>query len=198
MKLRTLFILFTILSLAAFAALGTAQASGLRIIPKPHKSYSLSFYNTHTQERLLTTYRTGGLYHEAALGDISWIMRDHRSGEVTDINRDLLGYLSEIKTVLADRYPHKEIEFHIISGYRSPKTNSRMRAAGGGQAKSSRHMFGDAIDIRIPGVPTSEIRDIAWCLQKGGVGYYRGSDFVHIDTWKIRHWNWAPTANTCS
>jgi uncharacterized protein YcbK (DUF882 family) len=91
----------------------------------------------------------------------------------------------------------EQITFHVISGYRSPKTNEMLRRAGGGQAKKSRHMHGDAIDIRIPDVPSALVRDVAWCLQAGGVGYYRGSNFVHVDTHKVRHWNWSPENVSC-
>jgi uncharacterized protein YcbK (DUF882 family) len=46
----------------------------------------------------------------------------------------------------------------------------------------------EAIDIRLPGVPTAVVRDAALQLHRDGVGYYRGSDFVHVDVGRVRRW----------
>ncbi len=175
----------------------TAQASSFFDRWGKSQERVLDFYNTHTHETLSATFWRNGRYNVQALQKINWILRDHRSGDVRDMSYELMNYLHAIKLELRQRYPEQEIVFHVISGYRSKATNDMLRARGGGQAKTSRHMLGDAIDIRVPGIDSAEIRDIAWCLQRGGVGYYRGSDFVHIDTHKIRHWHWAPTAQTC-
>ena len=78
--------------------------------------------------------------------------------------------------------------FQVISGYRSPRTNASLRAAGGGQAGHSLHMRGQAVDVRLADVSSASIRDAARELGLGGVGYYRGEDFVHLDTGRIRHW----------
>ncbi len=161
------------------------------------QSRSLAFYNTHTRETLDVTYWRNGRYDKQALEKINWILRDHRRGEPTNVSPDVLNYLHEVLEIVAKRHPDIEMRAHIISGYRSPMTNAALRAGGGGQAPKSRHMHGDAIDFRIPGVETAEIRDIAWCLQRGGVGYYRGSDFMHIDTHTVRHWNWSPRNGMC-
>ncbi len=159
---------------------------------------TLSFYNTHTHERLETTYWRNGRYDPAALEAVNKFMRDHRNGHVHTISPELLNLLSGLKSELERRHPHKEITFHVISGYRSAQTNDMLRARGGGQAKKSRHVQGDAMDIRVPGIESSEIRDIAWCMQRGGVGYYRGSDFVHVDTSRVRYWNWKPANGLCA
>lgn len=159
---------------------------------------SLSFYNTHTQESIDVSYWRGGRYDHGALETINAFLRDHRNGHVHTISPDLLNLLYGIKQELKTRYPQKDITFHVISGYRSPASNEMLRAKGGGQAKNSRHMQGDAIDIRVPGIKTTELRDIAWCFQRGGVGYYKGSDFVHVDTAKVRSWNWTPKAGMCN
>ncbi len=78
--------------------------------------------------------------------------------------------------------------FQVISGYRSPETNAILKATRGGQASHSLHMTGQAIDIRLADVSTDFIRDAALDLGRGGVGYYRGADFVHVDTGRVRHW----------
>lgn len=159
---------------------------------------TLSFYNTHTNETLDVTYWRNGRYDSAALEQINTYLRDHRNGHVHTMSYELMNLLHTLKGELARRNPGQEIVFHVISGYRSAATNEMLRANGGGQAKKSRHMNGDAIDIRVPGIDTAQIRDIAWCLQRGGVGFYKGSDFVHVDTHKVRHWNWSPRAGMCN
>lgn len=158
---------------------------------------TLSFYNTHTRERITVEHRSGGTLIHAAMEQVGRVMRDHRSGQSREMSPRLLDLLVDVQAELIRRHPGKPIEFHIISGYRAPQTNAAMRARGGGQAKNSRHMHGDAVDIRVPGIKTAEVRDIAYCLKRGGVGMYNGSDFVHVDVWNVRTWNWQPTAQTC-
>lgn len=63
-----------------------------------------------------------------------------------------------------------------------------MHSHSNGVAKNSLHMQGKAVDIRIEGVNTRDIRDAAISLQQGGVGYYPSSDFVHVDTGMVRYW----------
>jgi uncharacterized protein YcbK (DUF882 family) len=81
-----------------------------------------------------------------------------------------------------------EPHYDIISGYRSAQTNETLRNKGGGQAKNSQHIQGKAIDVRLKGVATLRLRDLARDLKRGGVGYYPKSDFVHVDTARVRYW----------
>ena len=147
----------------------------------------LSFYHLHTGETLnCATYWAHGTQQNDALTDIYQILRDHRSGEVAEIDLKLLDQLSLLNQVLDNREP-----LHIISGYRSPATNAylRKKSQGGGVAKRSLHMDGRAIDIRIPGIDTATLRKAALSLKKGGVGYYPGLRFVHMDTGQVRTWS---------
>ena len=144
---------------------------------------TLSFYNTHTHERLTVTYKKGDTYIPEALGKISYILRDHRTGEIHPIDPELMDFLYDLLTEVDNH-----VEVHIISGYRSPKTNKKLRGRSKGVAAGSLHMQGKALDFRLPGTDTAVLRDKARAMKRGGVGYYRKSDFVQIDTGRVRIW----------
>lgn len=144
---------------------------------------TISLFNTHTRETITVTFYANGKYDENALNKLNLFLRDHRENEAMVMDRMLFTQLWAISKAVGTEEP-----FHIISGYRSPKTNEYLRKKSTGVAKFSLHMLGQAIDFRVPGVSTRKLRDTAQLLEAGGVGYYAGSDFVHIDTGEIRHW----------
>lgn len=179
---------FGIGALATAAVLVPGRAHAAHAAPAPPRSAErvLSFFNTHTGERLKTAYCCDGAYRPEALAQIDYILRDFRRDEVKPIDRNLLDLLHELSGVL-----HTDRPFHVISGYRSPVTNSSLQGRGGahtGVATQSLHMVGKAIDIRIPGVRLAQLRGAALSLKLGGVGYYPDSDFVHVDTGRVRQW----------
>jgi uncharacterized protein YcbK (DUF882 family) len=174
-------------AVAAAAALSPlkAQAAPVLAAKKPPVR-SLAFFNTHTGERLATTYCCEGTYEPAALEAINHILRDWRVDEVKPIDPHLLDLLHELSGTLETDRP-----FHVIYGYRSPATNAALRVKGGahtGVASGSLHMSGKAIDIRLPGVQLDHLRAAARSLKLGGVGYYPSSNFVHVDTGRVRFW----------
>jgi uncharacterized protein YcbK (DUF882 family) len=144
---------------------------------------SLSFYQTHTCETLDACYWKEGDYSPQALHQINHILRDHRTGDVKAIDKQLLDLLYVLKKKMKT-----DSEFHIISGYRSPQTNQKLREKSTGVAQKSLHMVGKAIDIRLPGIPLTKLRDAALELKAGGVGYYPSSQFIHVDTGRVRRW----------
>lgn len=163
---------------AGFPSLATASAR------KPYQSpRNLAFLNTHTGERLVLTYFEKGRYISDALQEVNYLLRDHRTDDVYDIDTALLDQLYNLRVMLGINKP-----FHIISGYRSPYTNALLHEQSDGVAAKSLHMEGRAIDIRIEGFSTKRLRNAAIAMQSGGVGYYRRSDFVHLDTGRIRTW----------
>jgi uncharacterized protein YcbK (DUF882 family) len=143
----------------------------------------LSFYNTHTGENLNAVYCEQGAYLPQVLSNINYILRDFRTGDVKEIDTGLLDLLFTLQQKLESTEP-----FHIISGYRSPKTNSLLHMMSNGVARNSLHLAGKAIDIRLPGYDLKTLHSAAVELQRGGVGYYPGSDFVHVDVGRIRYW----------
>ncbi|NNF99917.1 MAG: DUF882 domain-containing protein [Desulfobacteraceae bacterium] len=147
-----------------------------------HKK-TLDFFNIHTRERISACYYNHGEYQAEALTHINHVLRDHRSGEVHPIDKGLLDVLFDLKTDNGIDKP-----FHVISGYRSETTNTMLANTTSGVAKKSLHTKGRAIDIRVPGIKTKNLRNACIELQAGGVGYYPKSDFVHMDTGSVRCW----------
>jgi uncharacterized protein YcbK (DUF882 family) len=145
---------------------------------------SLSLFNPHTKESFEGIYYSKGEYVSNALKSVNHIMRDVRTNDVKTIDKNLLDLISAISIKLKPKEP-----FHVISGYRSPKTNNLMRKHGKGAAKNSFHVKGQAADIRLPGCRTSVLRRAAYELKSGGVGYYPKSRFVHIDVGPVRFWS---------
>lgn len=144
----------------------------------------LAFVHTHTGETLDIVYREGAHYLGDALAEIDRVLRDHRSGDVHEIDRDLLDQLARVRRLLGmGKRP-----FHVISGYRSAKTNAMLAARSGGVATKSLHLQGRAIDVRMPGVELRTLHRAALSMQAGGVGFYGRSNFVHLDTGRVRRW----------
>ena len=143
----------------------------------------LSFYHTHTSETLAVTYYREGEYVISALEDINRFLRDFRTGDAVTIDPAVLDILHDIQAKSGSTGTYQ-----IISAYRSPATNEMLRNNSNGVAKKSQHLLGKAIDVRLTDLDTAELRDVALSLERGGVGYYHESDFVHVDTGRVRRW----------
>jgi uncharacterized protein YcbK (DUF882 family) len=144
----------------------------------------ISLYNTHSKERLTVNYRDAdGNYNPEALKSLNWILRCHFTGEVANMDVRAIEHLSMVDKELGGGN-----EFHIISGFRSPEYNGLLRREGHRVARHSLHMKGKAIDISVPGVGLDKLRHVALNLKFGGVGYYPGAGFVHLDSGAFRTW----------
>lgn len=143
----------------------------------------IGLYNIHTGERDLITYWEEGRYIKEGLANLNKILRDHRTGEIHNIDPKLFDQITLLQHNL-----RRKGDIEIISGYRSPKTNNMLRGRSGGVAKKSYHMKGQAIDLRLPGAKLSDLRRAAINMKSGGVGYYPKSNFIHIDTGPVRSW----------
>jgi len=144
---------------------------------------SLAFVHTHTGENFNISYFRNGSYDQTAMARVTYALRDFRTGALHSIDPLLLDTLFELQ-VRADH----DKPYQIISGYRSPATNSNLASKSSGVATNSLHMKGKAIDIRVSGVSTKKLRDIALAMHRGGVGYYHDSNFLHVDTGRVRTW----------
>ena len=169
-----------------FLGFGLAVAGGL--LPAAARAAletprSLSFLHTHTGETLSATYWENGSFLPDGLAAIDHILRDFMTNTVVPINRPLLNLLSDLHRKLDSREP-----FQIISAYRTPATNAKLRSESTGVAKNSYHMKAMAIDIRLADVRLADLRRAAKELARGGVGMYPASNFVHVDTGPVRYW----------
>ena len=171
--LRTSAVLASALSVPAMARAATAA---------PHERV-LRLYNTHTGESIKSVFWAEGNFIPDALVDINKLLRDHRSNTVTAMDPKLLLLLDSVSA----KFGGTEV-LHVISGYRSPESNAKLARASGGVAKHSMHLEGKAIDIRMPGRDLAALHKAALSAQAGGVGYYPSSQFVHLDTGRVRNW----------
>ena len=143
----------------------------------------LQFFHTHTGERLHVVYKWRNEYVPDALKEINEFLSDFRTGDVAEIDPQLLDLIYDIRTKLGG-----DGTYEVISAYRSPATNDMLRRRSGSVAKNSQHLLGKAIDVRLTDVELSKLRDTALAMQRGGVGFYASSNFVHIDTGRVRRW----------
>src|SRR5580698_1606135 len=148
------------------------------------QEHVLRLYNTHTGERLEIVFRRGEQYVPGALAKLDYFLRDHRTGDVRHFDPRLYDILFDLTSSIG----HPDGEIDIVCGYRTPSTNESLRAHTTGVAKNSLHIQAEAIDLRMPGVDTLSLRRAALALRRGGVGYYPNSDFIHVDTGRVRQW----------
>ncbi|MFV0369036.1 MAG: DUF882 domain-containing protein, partial [Hyphomicrobiaceae bacterium] len=167
------------------AAVATAGIGSSELVANSNNNRIISIYNIHTKETTTVTYMHRGQRDPAAMKKLNWAMRDWRRNEATTMDPKLIDLLWQVHTELGSREP-----IHLISGYRSSKTNEKLRSKRGGQAKKSRHILGMAADVHFPDVPIKQLRYSGLVRERGGVGYYptSGIPFVHLDTGRVRHW----------
>jgi uncharacterized protein YcbK (DUF882 family) len=156
------------------------------VTPVEGKPYELKMTNLHTGEDLDIVYRIGDTYLPEALDKLNYFLRDHNTQDVSsydpkefDVLHAMLARLGRLNSVI-----------NIVCGYRTPETNAALRknSPQTGVAEHSQHMEGHAIDLRVPGVTTVQLRNAALSLRAGGVGYYPVSQFVHVDVGPVREW----------
>lgn len=172
----------TLLGLSLVGLAATATVAPPRDV-RAADARQLSFYHTHTQQSLDVIYYQNGDYVESSLDEINLFLKDFRTGDIAEMDPRLLDILYDVRNEL-----DSDGTYEVISAYRSPKTNEMLRGKSSGVARNSQHLLGNAIDVRLRGVPTQDLRDTALEMKRGGVGYYQKSDFVHMDTGRVRRW----------
>ncbi len=179
MKKSLCLIFFPARSLALLCLLLLPWGSGI----SASNDRSLSFQHTHTDQRLTVTYYRDGAYVPQALEELNRFLFDFRTGDVVEMDPALFDILHSLQKATGSTGT-----FEVISAYRSPETNEMLRRRGSGVAKHSQHLLGKAIDVRLTDVDTNILRDIALSMESGGVGYYSRSNFIHVDTGRVRRW----------
>lgn len=144
---------------------------------------TLNLYRPVNGERLKLTYWNGD-YDLAAYSRVCWLLRDVRAERYVQMDPKLLDLLFAIQQYLG-RFGYTD-PVHILSGYRSKATNDALIEQGA--AKNSMHLYGKAIDFRVPHLPTAYLARLVKYFQAGGVGTYLNSGFVHMDTGRVRFW----------
>lgn len=179
----------------SFLSVGAATLGGVLIpaltspalaVPLPQRkggTRRIAFRNTHTGESFNGVYRVGDKYLPDAFDQINHVLRDHRANKEYPMDPRVLDIIYQVRELTG-----RNEALDIISGYRCPSTNKKLRKASGGVAKKSLHMKGQAIDFHMNGYSTARLRELAKSLRAGGVGYYSRSDFVHVDSGDVRTW----------
>ena len=142
--------------------------------------------HSHTKESIAATYRVNGQYDSAALEKLNWFLRDWRTDEPTKMDPRLFDVVWETYRTAGGNAPEDPVV--VVSAYRSPKTNAALRRRSRAVAEHSQHMLGKAMDTTMPNMSMEKVREIGMKLQRGGVGYYGASNFVHLDVGSVRAW----------
>lgn len=169
-------------SLAALASGMTVSSPDL-YAKTTSKRRHIHLKNMHTGEEDRLLFWKNGEYRSSALKQINYLLRDHRNDQIAEIDKNLIEAIYDIHAKVNAPYG-----IEVYSGYRSPETNQALRQKNSAVAKKSLHMYGKAVDIRLPGVDLSKLHKAAVSLGQGGVGYYKRSGYIHIDTGRVRHW----------
>jgi uncharacterized protein YcbK (DUF882 family) len=172
------------LTRAGMAAVGALLLPSTEALAKAFsRERTLSFHNVHTDEELTLVCSPDQYYDRPLLQRFSHFLRDHHSDEICAMDPALIDLFYAVSA-----FTGSTGTFKVVSGYRSPETNSWLRKISHGVAEHSMHIEGKAVDIRMSDVDTRTIREVGLALQQGGVGYYPRADFVHLDTGRIRSW----------
>jgi uncharacterized protein YcbK (DUF882 family) len=177
-------LLFTAASICLLSTPASSSLAANANLPASDVKYQLHLYHLHTRERLDVVYRIGDHYLPDGVAELDHFLRDHRTHDEKSYDPKEFDLLHDLLVKLGR--PDSEID--IVCGYRTPWSNNYLRQHGHGVAEHSQHMEAKAIDIRVPGTSSSDVRDAALSLQRGGVGYYAESNFVHVDTGRVRRW----------
>ena len=144
---------------------------------------TLYLAHAHTGETITATFRVNGSYDPAVLNKLNHFLRDWRIDAVIKMDPRLFDVVWETHRGAGSTSP-----IRINSAYRSPETNSALRRRSRGVAEFSLHTRGMAMDIHVPDVSTDRLRETAIRMQRGGVGFYPSSGFVHLDVGNVRAW----------
>lgn len=181
-------------SFASVSAAPVRQAASMRaqaasiVLPQPIRMTSI-----HTGETITLPAARADVGN-SKMREFARFMRDRRNDQQVEIAPRLVDIIYQLSSKAIELDKNVNLNYEVISGYRSASSNDQLRNGGAKVATVSQHTAGTAIDLRLTGFPLEKLRDLAWCMQSGGVGYYpeAHNNFIHIDTSRVRFW---PAAN---
>jgi uncharacterized protein YcbK (DUF882 family) len=158
--------------------LAAARPAVARDAPPALRRLSLS--NAHTGERFDGPYRDDLGPIPLAMEELSWFLRDHHSGARMAMDVGVLDFLAAVMDAVGAR------EATILSAYRTRETNAMLSRTTFGVADNSQHIYGRALDVHL--VRLEDAMHAARGMQRGGVGWYPHSGFIHLDSGPVRNW----------
>ena len=151
---------------------------------RPQQSFSLNLRNTNTSETYAYKIKTSFFNNELNYDMLDYFFRDWRENKTIKMDRGVIkNFLKVCESLLGS---DRELQVDITSGFRTKKTNEKLRRNNYKVAKNSMHLVGRAIDFRIRNRSISNLEETAEKLTPGGLGIYSG--FIHIDTGPYRRW----------
>jgi len=169
--------------LLSLIAGSVAFPSIVKAVPlPPPQPFRLNLINQHTGETFSGIYRDDNGPIPEAMEDLSVLLRDFHCDERICIDVGVIDFLSHIMQAVGQR------SATILSAYRTPDTNDKLAKQGLGAAENSQHLYGRALDVHF-GEKLQDAMKAARAMQRGGVGWYPHSSFMHIDTGPVRNWD---------
>ena len=173
----------TRIGLAAFLVIAGSEATHNAVANGDTRT--ISFHHLHTGEDLTITYKRNGRYDADALKKINWVLRDWRQNQDVAMDPHLIDLVWEVHRDLGSKGA-----IQVVCGYRSPETNFQLYMQSNGVAESSFHTRGMAVDIMTHSRSSGQMTRAARVMRMGGVGNYRGSRYIHVDTGPFRTWTY--------
>jgi uncharacterized protein YcbK (DUF882 family) len=158
-----------------------AWPSAARAVSRPPKLLRLRLANANTGETFEGTYRNDSGPIERVMEELCVFLRDHHSGEKTQIDVGVIDFLADVLDAVG------ETRATILSAYRTAETNAMLARTTFGVAEHSQHILGRALDLRLD-TKIAVAMNAARAMQRGGVGWYPHSGFIHIDSGPVRNW----------
>ena len=156
--------------------------SGAHYIPQ--KRFEVQLSNKNTGEVMSHWIDVGNHNINNRKADLNYFFRDWRENRSISIDNEILENLFQIcEETSGQNYC---VYVDITSGYRTKKTNEKLRLRSSNVAKNSLHLKGKAVDFNINGLSHKLLKAKCNEISQGGVGCYPG--FFHIDTGPFRRW----------
>jgi uncharacterized protein YcbK (DUF882 family) len=165
----------------AMAAGWAAWPWSVRAVPRPLGLRRLKLVNAHTGETFEGSYRDDKGPIARVIQELCVFLRDFHCGAETEMDVGVIDFLADVLDAVG------ETKATILSAYRTPETNAMLARTTFGVAENSQHMYGRALDVRLD-AKLAEAMGAARAMQRGGVGWYPHSGFIHIDTGPVRNW----------